>query len=551
MAKYALGLDFGTLSGRAALADIRDGRIVSTAERAYPHGVMTDRLPDGTALPPDWALQHPQDYLDVMASIVPEAVTRAGVQPRHVIGIGVDVTACTVMPVDREGVPLCMRPQWAGHPHAYLKLWKHHSAQRFADEITRVAAERKEPWLKDYGGRVSSEWSLPKLWEVLAEDPAVYGAMYEWIEATDWLVWQLTGNDTKNACAAGYKNLYRKHGGYPDEAFYAALDPRLRHVIAEKCFTPVSPLGSRAGVLRPEMALKLGLEPGTPVAVGNVDAHVCVPAAGMTRPGQMLDIIGTSGCHMCLAEQKADVPGICGMVEDGLLPGAWGYEAGQSCVGDHFAWFCENCVPAEYRQAAGQRGVNIHQYLTGLAEKLRPGESGLLALDWWNGNRSVLVDFDLTGLMLGMTLRTRPEEIYRALIEATAYGSRMIIENYREHGVPVDSFIATGGISRKNGMAMQIYADVLNMPVQVADAEQGAALGSAIFGAVAAGPRAGGYATVTEAARAMSAPVQAVYRPNSGNAAVYDALFAEYRRLHDYFGRGGSDVMKRLKQLKK
>lgn len=550
MAKYTIGLDYGTLSGRAVLVDVSDGRALATAVYDYPHAVMTESLPDGTPLPPDWALQHPQDYLDVLYRVIPEVMQKSGVSAADVIGIGVDFTSCTVLPVDKNGLPLCFMPAWEHNPYAYVMLWKHHAGQRFAEEITRIAQERREPWLANYGGKVSSELSLPKLWQVLDEAPDVYAAMDEWIEAGDWIVWQLTGNDTKNSCAAGYKCLYNKRTGYPSEDFFAALDPRLRHVLAEKYATPVTPIGQKAGELTAEAAQKLGLLPGTAVAIANVDAHACVPAVGMSRPGQMLAIMGTSTCHMSLSTVECQVPGMCGVVEDGMMPGFLGYEAGQSCVGDHFAWFCERCVPADYLEAAKACGLHIQQYLTELAQRLRPGESGLLALDWWNGNRSVLADFDLTGLMLGMTLQTKPEEMYRALIEATAYGTRMIVENYRAHGVAVDTFFASGGISQKNAMAMQIYADVLNMPIHIADASQGPALGSAIFGAVAAGAAAGGYDDMTEAVARMAAPAQKVYQPQAESVAVYDRLFAEYRLLHDYFGRGGNDVMKRLKKMK-
>ena len=311
------------------------------------------------------------------------------------------------------------------------------------------------------------------------------------------------------------------------------------------------PLGSRAGSVTPKAAEMTGLEPGTAVAVGNVDAHVCVPAVGIDGPGKMLAIMGTSTCHIMMGREERQVPGMCGVVEDGVMPGYFGYEAGQSCVGDHFAWFIDNCLPASYYEQAKKEGKNIHQFLRERAQKQRPGESGLLALDWWNGNRSVLVDVDLTGMMLGMTLHTKPEEMYRALIEATAYGTRMIIENYREYGVPVEEFYASGGISQKDPMTMQIYSDVINMPVKIAGSAQGPALGSAIFASVAAGKAAGGYDSVFDAAKAMGRIKDTIYRPVPQNAAVYDRLFAEYRILHDYFGRGENDVMKRLKNLKK
>lgn len=305
-------------------------------------------------------------------------------------------------------------------------------------------------------------------------------------------------------------------------------------MIAEKCASPVLPVGSRAGRLTAEMAKRLGLRPGTAVAIGVVDAHAGVPATGVTRPGQMLLIMGTSSCHICLGEEAREVPGISGVVEDGVLPDFFGYEAGQSCVGDHFAWFARECVPEGYHKAAAERGVSVQGYLTELAQRLRPGESGLLALDWWNGNRCVLGDADLTGLILGMTLQTRPEEIYRALIEATAYGTRVIVENYRRHGVAVDELFVSGGISQKNAMAMQIYADVLNMPIHLAASNQGGALGSAIFGAVAAGSALGGYDSVLPAVRAMAKVKRNMYQPRPENVAVYNALFAEYRALHDY-----------------
>ena len=321
-------------------------------------------------------------------------------------------------------------------------------------------------------------------------------------------------------------------------------------MIEEKCFASVIPIGSRAGRVKPDIAAKLSLLPGTAVAAANIDAHVCVAGAGVTRPGQMLAIVGTSTCHMTVSTVEKQVPGICGVVEDGLLPGFLGYEAGQSSVGDIFAWFCRNCVPNAYEDAAKERGISIQQYLTELASVQKPGESGLLALDWFNGNRSILVDFDLTGMILGMTLQTKPEEIYRALIEATAYGTRMIVDNFRKYGVPVNEFFATGGISQKNAMAMQIYADVLNMPVRAVDAKQGAALGSAMFAATAAGKESGGYDSIQDASAAMAPKNARIYKPIADNVRIYEELYREYAILHDYFGRGINNVMKRLKKIR-
>lgn len=550
MEKYSIGVDFGTLSGRALLVEVATGRELASAVYDYPHGVLDAALPCGVKLGHDWALQHPRDYVEALEHTIPAVLRESGVDPSDVIGIGTDFTACTMVPVKADGTPLCYLPEYERNPHAWVKLWKHHAAQPQANRLNEIAAARGEPWLGNYGGKISSEWAVPKLWQVLEEAPEIYQAIDRWIEAADWIVWQLTGRESRNSCTAGYKELWNKQAGYPSPDFFKALDPRLEHVVEEKLGTVITPLGSRAGGLCPEMAEKLGLPVGTPVAVGNVDAHVCVPAVGIDGPGKMLAIIGTSTCHMMVGREELQVPGMCGVVEDGILPGFFGYEAGQSCVGDHFAWAIDTCVPASYREEAQKRGMNIHAYLREKAEKQKPGAHGLLALDWWNGNRSILVDVDLTGMLLGMTLQTKPEDIYRALIEATAYGTRVLVENYRAHGLPVEEFYASGGIAFKDPMTMQIYADVLNMPIKIAGTLQGPALGSAIFGAVAAGSGAGGYDSVFDAARSMGKVKDEVYRPVAENAAVYDQLYQEYKRLHDYFGCGENDVMKRLKALK-
>lgn len=546
MNKYTIGIDFGTLSGRAVLVNLETGEECASSAFAYPHAVMDEALPCGRALGHDWALQHPQDYLDVLYHVIPAVMESSGASPEEVIGIGTDFTACTMLPVKADGTPLCFLDEYRGEPHAYVKLWKHHAAQDKANALNKIAAARGEGWLARYGGKISSEWSIPKLWQLLDEAPEAYAATDCWIEAADWIVWQLCGTRTHNACAAGYKAMHSGESGYPSKAFFAALDPRLANVAEEKLGRRVSPLGARAGGLTPEMAERTGLLPGTAVAIGNVDAHVCVPAVGIDGPGKMLAIIGTSTCHMLMDREERHVPGICGVVDGGIMPGLFGYEAGQSCVGDHFAWFSENCTPAQYHEEAGRRGVNLHQILREKAERLRPGQSGLLALDWWNGNRSVLVDADLSGLLLGMTLSTRPEEIYRALIEATAYGTRLLTQNYRENGIAVDEFYASGGISQKDPMMMQIYADVLQMPVRIAGAENGPAYGSAIFAGVAAGA----YPDIMTAAHRLGKVKDTVYSPKKENTGVYDRLFAEYRILHDYFGRGDNDVMKTLRSIR-
>ena len=551
MSKYTIGVDYGSLSGRAVLVDVATGEELASSVYEYPHAVMETQLPDGTKLGHDWALQHPQDYLDVLSHTIPAVLKEAGVSNEDVIGVGTDFTACTILPVKADGTPLCFLPEYKNRPHAYVKMWKHHAAQDKANMLNEIAEKRGETWLKNYGGKISSEWAIPKIWQILDEDEEIYNAMDRFIEAADWIIWQLCGKETRNSCTAGYKAMFNKRLGYPSDDFFKALDPRLEHVIDEKFSRDITPLGGCAGYVTEKAAALTGLKVGTAVAIGNVDAHVCVPAGGFDAPEKMLAIMGTSTCHMMMGTTETQVPGICGVVEDGILPGFFGYEAGQSCVGDHFAWFIDNCLPASYYEDAEKQGMNIHKYLRAKAEIKKPGESGLLALDWWNGNRSVLVDVDLTGMMLGMTLQTKPEDIYRALIEATAYGTRMIVENYRENGIPVEEFYASGGISQKDPMTMQIYADVLNMPIKIAGSLQGPALGSAIFASVAAGKEKGGYDNIFEAARALGKVKDTVYTPIPENVELYNKLFAEYRTLHDYFGRGANDVMKRLKALMK
>ncbi|MEV0198606.1 ribulokinase [Nonomuraea sp. NPDC050691] len=527
---YVIGVDFGTLSGRAVVVRVADGAELGTAVHEYAHRVIEDRLPDGDVrLGPDWALQSPHDWLDVLKTAVPEAVAAAGIDPAQVIGIGTDFTACTVLPATADGAPLCYTtPE---RPHAWPKLWKHHAAQSHADRINALAAERGETWLPRYGGKISSEWEFAKGLQVLEEDPEVYERAERWIEAADWIVWQLTGVETRNVCTAGYKGIYQD-GAYPSEEFLAALNPGFAGFTA-KLGHDISPLGGLAGRLTAEAAAWTKLPEGIAVSVGNVDAHVTSAAADAVRPGQMVAIMGTSTCHVMPSDQLAEVPGMCGVVQDGIVPGLWGYEAGQSGVGDIFAWYIDNSVPASYARAAEERGQTVHEYLTELAAAQEVGGHGLVALDWHNGNRSVLVDHNLSGVIVGQTLSTRPEDVYRALIEATAFGARVIVETFEASGVPVEEFVAAGGLL-KNRFLMQVYADVLRRPISVIGSDQGPALGSAIHAAVAAGA----YADIEQAAAAMGTRRENVYLPDQGRADAYDRLYAEYRTLHDYFGDG-------------
>ncbi len=543
--QYVVGVDFGTLSGRALVVRVSDGAEVGTAVHEYAHGVIEDRLPGaGAALPPDWALQVPQDYRDVLRTAVPAAVTAAGVDPARVIGIGTDFTACTMLPTLADGTPLCEVPELAGRPHAYVKLWKHHAAQPQADRINRLAAQRGEAWLPRYGGLISAEWEFAKGLQLFEEDPDLYARMSYWVEAADWIVWQLCGENVRSETLAGYKGI-RQEGRYPSAEFLAALAPGFDGLVADKLGGRWGRLGERAGRLTAQAAQWTGLPAGIAVAVGSIDAHVTAPAAQAVEPGQLVAIMGTSTCHVMSADVLREVPGMCGVVDGGVITGSWGYEAGQSGVGDIFAWFTQNCVPPEYAEQAAAAGESRHELLTRLAADQEVGEHGLVALDWLSGNRSVLVDHELSGLVVGLTLSTRPEDIYRALLEATAFGTRVIVEAFRSAGVPVEEFVVAGGLAR-NPLLMQIYADVLRLPLSVLDSAQGPALGSAIHAAVAAGT----YPDVPLAAKAMGKVRRAVYRPDDARAVVYDALFEQYLALHDHFGRR-PDTMRGLRAIRR
>ena len=552
--RSAIGVDFGTASGRAVLVDCADGREVATAVYPYANGVIDERLPEPyghVELEPDWALQDPADYLRTLEHTVPAVLAESNVDPSDVIGIGIDFTACTMLPTTDDGTPLCQLDDLRGQPHAWVKLWKHHAAQPEADRINTVAAERGEPWLPRYGGRISSEWFFAKALQIVVEAPEVYHRAERLIEAADWVVWQLTGVETRNNCTAGYKAMWSKRDGYPPDDYFAALDPRLEHVVDDKLSRTIAPIGTRAGVLTEWAAALTGLRRGTPVAVANVDAHVSAPAATVTRPGTMVVTMGTSNCHIVLGAELAFVEGMCGVVEDGVVPGLFGYEAGQSGVGDVFAWFAERGVPPEYYDEAGRRGTNVHDVLEQEAAALQPGESGLLALDWWNGNRSVLVDAELSGLLVGMTLATKAPEIYRALIEATAFGTRVIVDAFESAGVPVDGIVACGGLPQRNELLMQIYADVTGRDFSVAASSQTPALGAAMFAAVAAGPERGGYPSIVDASRRMAHLAPRAFRPDEAHHAVYSQLYPEYVRLHDWFGRDTESVMKTLRRIRR
>ncbi len=550
MSKYTLGLDFGTLSGRCVVVSVSDGSIKANISMDYPHAVISDTLPaSGEKLPADYALQVPSDYREVLLYVVPKAVAESGVSPEDIIGITVDFTTCTVFPVDREAKPLAEYKEYSKNPHAYCKLWKHHASQPYADRMNSLLESYPDDRLKNFGGKVSSEWLMPKLLQVYEEAREIYDFADCFIEGGDWLTRLMTGERCTGYMFAAYKGLYVDGKGYFPKDYLETLSEGFGRAFYDKYSARVASQSERIGYLNAEWAEKLGLHTGVAVSAAFPDAHVAPPALKITKSGTVSSIFGTSACFMLVDEEYHEIPGICGVVRDGVLPGYWGYEAGLCCYGDLFAWFTENCIPEEYKTEATERGIPVIKLLTEKAAKLKVGETGLVALDWWNGNRNILADGNLSGLILGMTLNTKPHEIYRALLESTAFATRTIFETFTKHGLKIDCLHAGGGIAKKDPFAMQMLSDVLKLPIHVSSASQIPALASAIYAACAAGSEAGGYDSLLEATEHMGAPLDVTYTPNECDCAAYDKLYAEYITLHDFFGRGGNNVMKRLRRI--
>ncbi|MEA2213140.1 MAG: L-ribulokinase [Solirubrobacteraceae bacterium] len=531
-----IGVDFGTESGRVLLLGARTGEPLAVNVVPYASAVIDRELPGtGETLPTDWALQDPADWVTVLERGVPTVLRETGVDPADVVGLGVDFTSCTVLPVDAGGVPLCQHERWRARRHAWPKLWKHHAAQPVADRLNLIADERGEAFLSRYGGRISSEWYFPKLIEIWLEDRELYESCAAFVEATDWIVWHLTGHERRQRCTAAYKAMWSEQDGLPSPAYFEAAYPGFAHPAA-KLGHEFLALGARAGGMVPERARALGLSESTAVAVGNVDSFVSVPGAGVSGPETFVTVIGTSICDMVLGTEEVRLPGITGVAYEGILPGLYGYEAGQVAVGDMLAWYVRTLGhgPEAYSQLEAQAG------------RYGPGETGLLALDWWNGNRSILADADLTGVLVGLTLHSRPEEVYRALLESIAYGNRRIMDNFTEHGVPLCQIVACGGIAERSPLTMQLIADISGRPVYVPGSREIPARGSALFGAVAAGV----YPGIEAAVEATREPSAQTYRPDPTASRVYDRVYAVYRQLYETLGRSQVQLLHELKRIR-
>lgn len=555
MKRYSLGIDYGTNSCRSLLVDLSNGAEVGSTVFPYPSGelgILTDPRD------PNVARQNPQDYLDGLVAVVTGALAQArekvpGFDASQVVGIGLDTTGSTPIPVAKDGTPLALLPEFQDNLNAYVWLWKDHTSHAEAAEITELAAEIRPQYLAKCGGIYSSEWWWSKILHLRRIDPAVFASAYSFVEHCDWLPAVLTGSTDphtlkRSVCASGHKAMFNAEwGGLPDKEFLSRLDPALAD-LRDRLFDVAHTSDTKAGGLCAEWAAKLGLAEGTAVAVGAFDAHMGAVGAGI-KEGTIAKILGTSTCDLMIAPNDkplADIPGVCGIVNGSVMPGYFGIEAGQSAVGDIFLWFVNHLVPDSYGATVGEKFVKMEAAMTGQ----KPGATGLLALDWNNGNRTVLVDHRLTGLIIGQTLHTEAHEIYRAYIEATAFGALTIINRIEEFGVSVREVVNTGGLSIKNATLMQIYADIIGRPMKVSQSEQTCALGAAIFGAVAAG--AGELAALQAS---VTATREKVYHPIPENQAVYAELYEIYLTLHDAFGTKGwcghlYPVMKKLLEIR-
>ncbi|MBE6580396.1 MAG: ribulokinase [Ruminococcaceae bacterium] len=545
MAVYTIGVDFGSLSCRAVLVDTANGKELGVAVSPYRHGVMDTVLAaNGKALPPHFVLQDPADYLESLAEVIPAVLKNAGVAAADVAGIGIDFTCCTLLPLDQNGTPLCFDAAFAENPYAYVRMWKDHSADAYAKRLNEVASRRGERWLSLCGGAMSAAFTYPKMYQTAVEAPEVYEAAHTFMESGDFITWQLTGNPVRGYLFAAFKSQYEKGAGYPSRAYFEAVDERLSGLL-DKLPYDVLDTGSLAGRVSAEAAARFGLCEGTAVSVAGPDGHSAAGALGLCKSGDAFGIFGTSAPFFLQSSEKCDVPGISGMCADGVLPGFWGYEAGLCCFGDHFAYAAEHYATEECRKEAEARGISVLRLLSERAAKKAPGQTGLLALDWFSGNRNLLGDPLLSGVFVGMTLHTAPEDYMRALFEATAFATRVIFDAFAAAGVPIKALAASGGIARKDAFLMQLFADILDLPISVASTAEAGAHGSAICAAVAANV----YESMSAAVEKMADQPDTVYYPCAENRAAYDALYAEYKRLHDYFGRGENNVMKTLRRL--
>ena len=544
---YTIGLDFGTLSVRAVVVNVADGNIVASSVSTYKHKVMDQFLKkESIPLPMDYALQDANDYIEALNEVVPNVIKESGLEQTDIIGLGIDFTSSTILPIDKHGSPLSNDDRFQDNPHAYCKLWKHHGAEKYAKVISDMAIKMNTKWISRYGNKISSEWMLPKVYETLDLAEEVFEETSYFIEAGDFITYYLTGKMIRSSCQAGYKDIWHFQDGYPSSEYLRTLDPRLTNIYQTKLSGDVWPIGKSQGKLKLELAQKFGLNE-IEIGVAVIDAHVAAPACDATKDGDMLMIIGTSSCDIVLSENEYGIQGISGIVKDGAIPNLFAYESGQPAVGDIFSWYIEKHLPKSYVDEANALKQNVYAFMEEKIHSIPEDKPRLLALDWWNGNRSILVDPELTGLIVGYTLQSTPEDIYRALIEATAFGKLKTIETYENNGIKIKRLIACGGLATKNKFLLQTYANVFDKPVYYTKEEFAPALGAAIFGALAAGKSNGGYDEMNNASKHMSHLEKDPILPD--HKFDYKNLYQMYLELHDYFGLNSS-LMKQLKKNK-
>ena len=542
MKKYTIGIDFGSLSARATLTEASSGKEIAGAEHAYIHAVMTEQDICGELPRDTTALQDPEDYLTALGDVVRRVIRDSGISKDEVGALAIDFTASNILPILKDGTPLKRLAQFSKNPHAYVKMWKHHGATEEAAILSDVAREHFPEMLEPYGGIISSEWCFAKIFETLRKSPEVYYAADAFIEAGDWITLMLTGSTKRSACFAGYKAQWSAEGGYPEKKFFRMCEKRLESIIDERMAGEVIDLGECAGVLNNYGSELTGLPVGTRISTAIIDAHAALPAVGAVTPGDLMIIMGTSACHILISDKKLPARGICGRVKGGVVPGLYAYEAGQTAVGDALAWLTKGFIPASYENEAAEMRIGIFELLDKKAKEIAPGESGLLAIDWWNGCRSPYADYDLSGLLVGLTLRTPPEAIYRAIIESIAFGTRRIVEEFSSVGLAPRRIIISGGIAKKNAFIMQTVADILGMDIFVSDITQAGAHGSAIYASLTSGA----YKTLQDAAEKMSSKDGVVYHASPEHKAIYDSLYHDYVELSEYFHKTNG-VMRRLR----
>ncbi len=539
---YSIGIDFGTGSGRAFLINTENGKIEEQYIRNYTHGTIEGEL-GGEKLPQNFALQNANDYMEIIETGIPTIIEKANISVSEIVGIGIDFTSSTVIFVDEKMEPIHNRAGFQDNPHAYVKLWKHHGAQDEADLLFKTALEGKNRWLGYYGFNVSSEWMIPKIMEVNNKAPEVMAVTANIMEAGDWIVNRLTGQNVRSNCGLGFKSFWEAETGFHYDLF-DKVDSDLSDIVRTKVDAPVVSIGDSVGTLCKEMAEKLGLSPDTQVSPFIIDAHASLLGIGSEKDKEMTMVMGTSTCHLMLNKEQHKVPGISGSVKGAIIPNLYAYEAGQTAVGDLFEYVAKQ-APYDYVKAAESRGISIFDLLNEKAAQLYPGESGLIALDWHNGNRSVLSDSNLKGSLFGMTLQTRHEEIYRAYLEATAFGAKMIMQQYQGWQMEVDHVFACGGIPKKNGLLMEIYANILNKKITVIDSEYAPAIGAAILGAICGGA----HPDFNSAIEAMKEPVLYQVEPDPQQVRIYKKLFSAYKELHDLHGYKKARIMRNVSAL--